>query len=605
MNKKNPEIQRLNKDITELKLMTSQYEQAEQNMRNIRNKLDSQLDTFTRIHFFAQLAFQVHTPKELYETIAEGIVVTFQMEIGAIFAISSSGDSLIYLGGCNLAECGPLPFSHEWITRKELCDFQRHKAILEYPIKDSPFQTLDLAHAVYLPIFNNSRKLEGIILGGITNASKNFKDFSPQEMLSSFMGYGRMMNGIYNNMISVKEAIDAGRAKTLFLSNMSHEIRTPMNAISGMVQIANRSKNIDEIKKCLNQISVSSKHLLELLNDVLDISKIEEGMFILSDGPFNLKDAVESLLASIRQTAVEKKQEFIINYNVPSFDSFIGDSLRLSQVLTSLLSNAIKFTAEYGRIQFDIDELSQDGEKVLIRFSVTDTGIGIPESFIERLFNPFEQSDSSVSRRYGGTGLGLAIGQRIVELMGGQIYVESQQAKGSRFSFSIWLMIDRDANSKDQTASVDPDYEVFDFSGHRILVVDDVEINREIIYAFLEGTGVKLESASNGQQAVDMVTASPEGYYDLILMDVQMPVIDGCIATRMIRALNRTDAKALIIFALTANAFKKDIQQVVEAGMNGHISKPVEYESTLHIIQKALLHKTGIRPGKGKRAGRP
>jgi len=588
MEEKDLEIQRLKSVISDMKSAVGRHELAEQNMRNIRSKLDLQIDTFTRIHFFAQLAFQMHSPEELYKIIAEGVADIFQLEIGVIFAMSPSGDNLVYLGGCNLDECAPLPFSREWIARQELWDFKRRSAFWESPITGPPFQALNLAHAIYLPIFSNDRKLEGIIMGGITNASKNFYDFSTRETAASFMVYGQMMNGIFNNTISIKEAIDAGKAKTRFLSNLSHEIRTPMNAIVGMAQIARRSQDAGEIEKCMDQIHVSSMHLLGLLNDVLDISKIEEGKFILSDVPFNLKDMVKSLLADIRQTALDKNHKLIINYNLQPSASFVGDSLRLSQVLINLLSNAIKFTADHGRIQLDIDELSRDAEKALVRFSVTDTGIGIPESFIERMFTPFEQSDGGISRRYGGTGLGLAISQRIVELMGGRIQVESQENKGSRFSFSVWFTVDKAVNSKAQPAA-DNSNEKFDFSGCRILVVDDVEVNREIINAFLKNTGIKLENASNGQEAVDMVDASPAGYYDMVLMDVQMPVMDGCTATEKIRALDRPDAKTLVIFALTANAFKEDIQQTVAAGMNGHIAKPVEYASTLRAIQKALF----------------
>ncbi|MDR0311165.1 MAG: response regulator [Acidobacteriota bacterium] len=589
MENKYLKAQRHKKGIANKASMAHQYELAERNMRNIRSKLDLQLDMFTRIHFFAQMALQAHTPKELYETVTEGIVVIFQLEFGAIFSISPSGDSLVYLGGCNMDECGPLRFSREWITRQELCDFKQHNAFQESPVTAPPFQALNLAHVLYMPIFGNNRKLEGVIMGGITNASRDSYDFLPNEILSSFMGYGRTVNGIFNNMASVKEATNAVRAKTQFLSNLSHEIRTPVNAIVGMTQIAELSQNIDEIKKCLRQISVSSRHLTELLNDVLDISKIEEGKFILRDAPFSLKDAIESLLSDIRQTATEKNQELVVNYHVPASDSFVGDSARLSQVLNNLLSNAIKFTNGRGRIQFDIDELSRDAEKATIRFSVTDTGIGIPESFTERLFDPFEQSDNNISRRYGGTGLGLAIGQRIVELMGGHILVESKLEKGSRFSFSIRLAIDNGSNSKDRPMSADQVNEVFDFSGRSILVVDDVEINREIVYAFLKDTGAKLESAANGHEAVDMVKASAVGYYDLILMDVQMPVMDGCTAAGTIRALDRPDAKTLTILALTANAFKEDIELVAAAGMNGHIAKPVDYESTLLAIKKALF----------------
>ena len=589
MDKKVTAIQGINKGIADMKTTTGQHELSEEEVRNIRKKLDLQLDTFTRIHFFAQLAFQAQTPQELYETITEGIVVIFQLEIGAIFSLSPSGNNLVYLGGCNMDKCAHLSFSEEWIGRKELWDFKRHNAFCESPVTGQPFQALDLAHVMYLPIFNNSRKLEGIIMGGITSASKDSYDFSPSEILSSFMSYGRIMNGIFNNMAAIKEATDADRAKTRFLSNLSHEIRTPMNAIIGMLQIAERSRNIDEIRKCLDKISISSRHLLGLLNDVLEISKIEEGKFILSDVSFNLRDTVESILTGFRQTAADKNLELIINYHVCVSDYFIGDSLRLSQVIINLLSNAIKFTGERGRVQLDIDELSQNNGKALLRFSVTDTGIGIPESFIERLFNPFEQSDGGISRLYGGTGLGLSIGQRIVELMGGQIQVESKQDKGSRFSFSIWMNTDSNLSSNDNPVSAEQGNETFDFSGYRILVVDDVEINREIIYAFLADTGAKLESASNGREAVDMVTASPIGYYDLILMDVQMPIMDGCTAAGTIRALERPDAKTLVIFALTANAFKEDIRHVVDAGMNGHIAKPVEYNTTLHTVQKALL----------------
>jgi len=588
MDKKDLEIQRLNKIIEHMKSMSGRHELVVQNMRNIRSKLDFQIDIFTRIHFFAQQAFQTNSLKKLYEIIAEGIVDIFQFEVGAIFALNPSGDGLICLGGCNLDECLTLAFSHKWIARQELWNFQQHNALWESPVTDLPFQPLDLAHAMYAPIFCNDRKLERVIFGGITNTSKNFYEFIPGEIVSSFMVYGRMMNGVFNNLISIKEAADAGRAKTEFLSNLSHEIRTPMNAIVGMVQIAERSRNTGEIKKCLDQINASSRHLLGLLNSVLDISKIEEGKLTLSNDPFNLKDTVEHILAGIRQTAIDKNQKLIVNYNLPSSCSFIGDPLRLSQALINLLSNAIKFTDERGSVKLDVDEISQDTGKKLIRFSVTDTGIGIPESFMEKLFSPFEQSDGSVARKYGGTGLGLAISQRIVGLMGGQIQVESQYSKGSKFYFSVWLTFCEDVKAEDPDAPDYLDEKTFNFSGFRILVVDDLDINREIIYAFLESTGIALESAMNGQEAVDMFAASPTGYYDIILMDVQMPIMDGCEAARKIRALNRPDAETIAIFALTANAFKEDIQQAVASGMNGHIAKPVEYESILNIIQKTL-----------------
>ena len=589
------EIQRLNAIIDNMKTMVSQYELADQNMRKIRNKLDFQIDTFTHIHSYAQQAFQAHTFENLYEIIAEGVVDVFQLEVGGIFALNVSGDGLDYLGGCNLSSFGPLMFSNQWLARQELWSFKHQKALWESPVTEHPFQPYDLAHAIYFPIFCNERKFEGVIIGGVTNQNKDLYEFYPEEIVSPFMVYGRMMNGVFNNMIAIKKATDAGTAKTDFLSNLSHEIRTPMNAVIGMVQIAERSQDINEIHRCLDRISTSSKHLLGLLNDVLDISKIEEGKLVLSDSSFNLKETIDHLLTGIQQTALDKNQSLTVDYKSIHNNYFIGDTLRLAQVLINLLSNAIKFTPQNGSVKLEIEGVSHDKDKTLIRFSVIDTGIGIPESFRKRLFSPFEQSDSSISRKYGGTGLGLAISQRIIQLMGGDIKVESEIGKGSRFYFSIWMTIDNEAKPEEEqvpTTGLDYD-EHFDLFGYKILIVDDIDINREIIHSFLEDTGVIVDSATNGQEAVEMFNDSPEGYYDLIFMDVQMPVMDGCTAAKTIRELNRPDARSIAIYALTANVFKEDVQQVIAAGMNGHIAKPVEYESVLNTIRKNAVKHNG------------
>lgn len=332
------------------------------------------------------------------------------------------------------------------------------------------------------------------------------------------MVYCQQMNGIYNNLAAINQAHEAGRAKSQFLANLSHEIRTPMNAIIGMTQIAPRSQNMEDIHKYINQIDISSQHLLGLLNDVLDISKIEEGKLVLSVDSFNLRDMVDNLINSIKQNAINKHQELEINYRNLLFYSFIGDSMRLSQVLINLLSNAVKFTGE-----------------------------------------------------------------------GGKIKVQSEEGKGASFSFAIWLTPVAEEETASNSGQIDGICEeIPDLSSHRILIVDDVNINREIIQTFLEDTGVVMETAVNDQEAVDMFAAKPENYYDLILMDVQMPILDGIGATKAIRALNRDDARNITILAMTANVFKEDVRQVLDAGMNGHIGKPVQYENILAIISQAF-----------------
>jgi CheY-like chemotaxis protein len=262
--------------------------------------------------------------------------------------------------------------------------------------------------------------------------------------------------------------------------------------------------------------------------------------------------------------------------------------MRLSQVLINFLSNAIKFTGTGGHVTLRAEIVSRDSEKALLLFEVADTGIGIPQEALSRIFDPFEQMDSSTSRKFGGTGLGLSISRTIVELMGSRINVESREGEGSKFAFQVWLEVGKGNGAKDDTSAKQAAAAV-DLSGRRILIVDDVEINREIIVALFEDTGVSFVNAANGQEAVTLFSASAEGYYDLILMDVQMPVMDGCEATRKIRALPCPDAGKIPILAMTANVFKEDLKMVVEAGMNGHISKPVEYDVAIGVIGQALL----------------
>lgn len=383
-----------------------------------------------------------------------------------------------------------------------------------------------------------------------------------------------------------EKAEEATLAKSQFLANMSHEIRTPMNAIIGITQICENEKDPAALKKYFKQISVSSKHLLNLVSDVLDISKIEEGKFELSCAPFVLSDIVDDIMSNIKQSFEKKEQSVSVNYHDVSSFSYTGDSIRLSQVLINLLSNAVKFTKEGGTIKLDISEIEREKEKSLLRFSVSDNGIGIKKELLLKIFDPFEQADGSISRKYGGTGLGLAISRHIVNLIGGEIEVDSRENEGSCFSFSVWIRHDKNEAEKGQREESGSGNAAVDFSGLRVLVVDDIEINRVIVASMLEATGIKIEHASDGMEASGKFRDSPENYYDFILIDIQMPVMDGYSATKAIRKMGRSDAKKVKIISMTANVFKEDIAKGEEAGMDGHLGKPVDQKMLLKIINE-------------------
>lgn len=581
--------------VEDLQKRASRYEIAEQKMRNIRSKLDMQIEYFTRIHQYAQRAFGISDFKELYPIISEGVVDIFQMEIGAIFSLNVAGDELNLLGSCNL-ETGKksFGFSKEWLAREELWNFKKQAALSESPIEQgSPWVELELEHAVYMPLFNNRKHIEAVILGGITKENKDFYDFDSREIISSFMVFCQQMNGIYNNHIAIKAANEADKAKSQFLANLSHEIYSPMNAIIGMVQIGMRQDDAKELKKCLNQIDISSRHLLGLINNVLDISKIEEGKLELVSEPFDLTDLAENAISSVKQSSLDKKQMLTTDYyNVKSYH-FSGDLMRLTQVLINLLSNAVKFTPEEGRIRLLIEELSRDDSKALLKFTVSDSGIGIKDQFMKKIFKPFEQADGSASKKYGGTGLGLAISQRILELMGTKIEVQSRENEGSSFYFSVWFDLAKgnEKLSDEQEKDADKETAFADFAGKRVLVVDDIDVNRDIICSLLSITNIDCDFAVDGHEAFEKFTSALPGYYDLMLMDVQMPVMDGYEATRAIRKSGKEDAETIPIIAMTANVFKEDVQNVLDSGMNGHIAKPVEYKNLIDVIKSAFEKK--------------
>jgi len=399
-----------------------------------------------------------------------------------------------------------------------------------------------------------------------------------------------LLSKIIGTYLNVARTRSASRAKSSFLSRVSHEIRTPMNAIIGMTNIAAdayASGNKERVNDCLQKIDTSANFLLSLINDVLEMSRIESGNLLeIHNRPFSLSGFVHGIEAIIRFSIESNKVTFNI---VSEFEDsiVIGDAYRIKQVIINLLGNANKFTPPGGTITFSIKKIDTTHYK----FSVKDTGVGIPQEKHATIFNPFVQADSAWTNQKG-TGLGLSISRNIINAMGSKIELYSEVGNGAEFSFVLDL---RPAVQKKSglmpegfAVGAEPDY-MSRFNGKTILVVDDVEINVEIALFILESSGFIVETARNGKEAVEKFNASPNGYYNAILMDIQMPLMDGIAATRAIRSNDeRSDAKTVPIIALTANAFDDDLKKSVESGMNDHIIKPINNEKLLRLLYELL-----------------
>ncbi len=381
------------------------------------------------------------------------------------------------------------------------------------------------------------------------------------------------------------QANKANKAKSVFLSNMSHDIRTPMNAIIGFTSLAlSHIDNIEQVEEYLRKIMTSGNHLLNLINDVLDMSRIESGKMKLEENPCRLSDILQGLYNIIQADAKAKKLELNIESADVENEDVICDELRLNQVLLNLLSNAVKYTGEGGSVRLKLTEKTGAPEGYAnYEFCITDNGIGMSEDFVQHIFEPFEREKNTTFSGIQGTGLGMAITKNIVDMMNGSIEIKSEKDSGTEVLVSFVFKLN--SQTKEQRDVKDKS---LNLQKGRILLAEDNELNQEIAASILSDAGFSVEIAGNGQIAVDMLKQSQEGYYQLILMDVQMPIMNGYEATKEIRKLSDKKLSSIPIFAMTANAFEEDKQEALRCGMNGHIAKPIDVEKLFEVLDKIL-----------------
>ena len=537
---------------------------------------------------------------------------------------------------------GPIPGIDEGavfpLSREAVDTLQRFgEQGLVHPVSEMPIFAMCEEVRAYCGgvafTMTNAGKYSGAVFF-LSNAGKAFDDDETANTL-------REVGTIIQNRINQEELDLSAQAKSDFLARMSHEIRTPMNGIIGMTEIALKPKQSDERRvDCLNKVHASSLYLLDLLNGILDMTKIESDKMLLGDAPFSMSHVVEELNAVSAGRLAARNQKLIVDMRM-QHDWFTGDALRLSQVLINLVGNAVKYSHDGGTITVTIEERAagaagalpagceaagagttgalpagceaaradaratgmpsagceaadagtqatgsgvraNDTRTASVYFAVTDEGVGIAEEDIDRIFAKFEQVDTTDARQQG-TGLGLAISNRIVLMMGDRIRANSRLGHGSTFYFEIPLTI-ADAADKSSCANA----KQVDFTGKHALVAEDNELNMEIIAYVLDDMGFTVDKAMNGQEAVDAFEQSPAGRYDIVLMDVMMPVMDGLTAAHRIRGLGRADAADVPIVATSANAFAEDVKRSLASGMNAHVSKPIDPAKLAKVLAKVM-----------------
>lgn len=400
----------------------------------------------------------------------------------------------------------------------------------------------------------------------------------------------------------------SNQAKTVFLATMSHEMRTPMNVILGLNELILKDPSLTADTRSKNEkIKRSGEHLLDLINNILDINNLETGEIVCRNKDFSLPKMLDQVSTIANTLCEEKGLDFETSIDPNLAENYIGDNVLIKEILFSLLENAVKYTDVPGRVSFTVSgDCEADilpgicAPSVPVRFIIADTGIGIDKDYLPLIFEKFSQEDASTTNR-GGSGLGLATAKETADLLNGRILVESKKNEGSVFTLIVPLApssLPEPAGKEIKSGQTDTHLEEVSLEGCRILIVEDIPENAEIVADLLELEDAETEHAENGKIALDMFSASPEGYYDAILMDLRMPILDGLETARKLRGLNRRDAGAIPVIALTANAFESDIQQTIEAGMNAHLAKPVDADA----MYDALKYYISNRPDRKERA---
>ena len=384
-----------------------------------------------------------------------------------------------------------------------------------------------------------------------------------------------------------EQAQAASKAKSVFLSNMSHDIRTPMNAIIGFTNIALHQDSVPEMHNCLKKIEDSSDHLLALLNDVLDLSRIESGKVEFSPVPADITAVTDSVLEITKGVLLNRELNFEVHREPLQNPYVMTEPVRIREILVNILNNAVKFTKDGGTIRFDASNRpGADAQHILICYRVKDTGVGMSEEFQKKLFDEFAQEENGARTQYKGTGLGLSISKKYVELMGGTITADSKKDVGTTFTVEIPMEL----TNAEKVEKTKPLVQHNDLKGIKVLLAEDNDLNAELATMLLEDSGMTVTRATDGQEAVDLFAEHPAGTYDIILMDIMMPKMDGHHAAKAIRAMyaDRPDAEEIPIIALSANAFSEDVQSSLDAGMNGHVSKPLNMEEVTKAIERNL-----------------
>ena len=397
----------------------------------------------------------------------------------------------------------------------------------------------------------------------------------------------RVLNSITNKVIQsekleseLKIIEESTKAKNNFMASISHEMRTPMNVILGLDELALKNPDLpEETRIQLEKIGTSGRHLLGLINNTLDMHNIETGRMKVDHEPFYIGETLDEIDVIMTALCEEKKQTYKMSKNDLS-GYYVGDKLLLKEVLMHILENAVKYTPEKGKIDFTIEEINKNENKCSLRFTITDNGIGMSEDFIPKTFELFSKEDASFRSRYSGAGMGLAIAKNKTELMGGEIKVMSKRNVGSTFVLTIPF----DIAPKEELEDAKP----LDLEGRMVLIVEDIDDNAEIVADLLELEGITSERAENGQKAVDMILERPQNYYDAVLMDLRMPVMDGLEATEKIRSLDRKDCKEIPIIALSANAQENDIENSLKAGMEAHLVKPIDVDKLYQTLNELI-----------------